>query len=85
MCVCVCVMDIVKIIDTEDYWVRIKIDRNCKDSYILIYLGGFFGVILGNILCLVCLLNEGIEKYDFQVYPVTNSSKIKRWIFLVCD
>ena len=59
-------MYIVKIIDKEDYWVIIKIDMNFKDSYILIYLGGFFGAILGNILCLVCLLNKGIEKYNFK-------------------
>lgn len=54
---------IVKIIDKEEYWVRIKINMNFKSAYILTYLGYFYGDVLGNVLCLaVSLINESTEE-----------------------
>lgn len=54
---------IIKIINKEEYWVRIKVNMNCKSAYILTYPVYFYDDILGNILCLVVsLTNESIEE-----------------------
>lgn len=54
---------IIKIINKEEYWVRIKVNMNFKSAYILTYPVYFYDDILGNILCLVVsLINESIEE-----------------------